>query len=277
MPILPTNHLKELDWSLTPDNVICGSDEVHLWRIGTSQTEQLTDRHWQSLSDNEQLRASNFVHDQDRQMFVMAHVALRELLGCYVRTPPDSVQLVSDDHGKPYLLHKGENKTVQFSLSHSGDWVLIAIAAGQVGIDVQRQREVENLPRMIRRICTSAEHQRWQQLLPEQKLPEFFCLWTSKEAVLKGAGCGLRVNPNSFEVLRSDPCEWSAALLTWKSKTTTWHVRQFAVDENHTAALAALRNDVQVRSGEWKLSRAGAIHFDAGRNWIRRLSRVSTP
>lgn len=95
---------------------------------------------------------------------------------------------------KPYLIHRPD---VHFSLSHSGSWVVCAVSADPVGVDVEFPR------------CTLDIGQRFFQ--PEElegldQLPYLQCrdqlnrLWTAKEAFVKALGGGLTIPLNSFTV-----------------------------------------------------------------------------
>ena len=95
------------------------------------------------LSLEEHKRAASFAFRSDRRRYTAAHVMLRRVLSGYVDIPPSSLIFRREPCprcGKPtgrqalpfgYGLH--------FSLAHSGDAVVIAVAGQQVGVDVEQQ------------------------------------------------------------------------------------------------------------------------------------------
>ena len=95
------------------------------------------------LSLDEHKRAASFAFRSDRRRYTAAHVMLRRVLSGYVDIPPSSLIFRREPCprcGKPtgrpalpfgYGLH--------FSLAHSGDAVVIAVAGQQVGVDVEQQ------------------------------------------------------------------------------------------------------------------------------------------
>lgn len=87
-----------------------------------------------------------------------------------------------------------------FSLSHSGEMVVLAVHESPVGIDTEDIRRPW-LPAVAQRVFTR-EEQAWLQERPEA----FFYLWTRKEAVLKACGRGFSLSPQSFSVLPDSPC-----------------------------------------------------------------------
>ena len=100
-------------------------------------------------------------------------------------------QLQKGEYGKPYLV----DSAVQFNLSHSGTFVVIACGEGSVGIDIETCTE-KNLT-AAPRVYTPAELA-WMQAEP---LPRFETLWTVKESVMKALGKGFQLEPCSFDVM----------------------------------------------------------------------------
>ena len=84
---------------------------------------------------------------------------------------------------------------MQFNLSHSGDYAILATGEGALGADIEKCSE-KNLP-VARKVFTPAE-QAWLQTSPVERFEQ---LWTLKESVMKALGMGLQLDPASFEVL----------------------------------------------------------------------------
>ncbi len=95
----------------------------------------------------------------------------------------NAVVTAVDPHGKPYL---PQHPTLHFSLSHSGDWAVCALADSPVGVDVEQWRTLD-VNRLAKRHFSPAE-QAWMN---ERGGQAFFTLWTAKESLLKMRGCGL--------------------------------------------------------------------------------------
>lgn len=86
--------------------------------------------------------------------------------------------------GKPYF---PDHPAIQFSLSHSGNYVLIAIGTRPLGVDIECIRpRAEKLPQYA---LTAAEF----EIFLEQggDWAAFYHLWTKKEAFVKYTGEGL--------------------------------------------------------------------------------------
>lgn len=86
---------------------------------------------------------------------------------------------------------------VCFNLSHSGDWVILAVDDTDVGCDVEQIRQVDAL-RMGKYVFCDRE----RALLAgaSDRLGCFFALWTKKEALLKCMGKGFHREAKSVDV-----------------------------------------------------------------------------
>jgi 4'-phosphopantetheinyl transferase len=265
---------------------------AHLLRIDIATWKQPSDKHWSVLSESERSRANRFVRVRDRNQFVLAHAALRQIVGSYHNIQPGSIQFTLGNYGKPHLDCPGRPRRVQpmaakkppsstrlevpypspsndspgppaglsdtwewppleFSLTHSGDWALVAMATRPVGADAEQVRQVDSLDTMIDRICTSQERQYLCQMVGEEQLVQFFRLWTAKEAVLKGAGLGLQIEPSQVEIPASGDGQWIRVPFTAGDQHNEWHLQRLAVDETHTAAIAITEGAVELRMGTW--------------------------
>lgn len=103
--------------------------------------------------------------------------------------------------GKPYLKEYPE---IHFNMSHSGDWIVIAIGDVPVGIDVEQLQKPKECIRIAERYFHPKEYEDMCKL-QEADLPRTFGIyWTMKEAYLKYTGSGLFVPLNTFQVLTEE-------------------------------------------------------------------------
>ncbi len=93
--------------------------------------------------------------------------------------------------GKPYL-----PGGAFFNLSHSGNYAVLAVSPCEVGVDVE---QVAPYSQAVAEKCFTAPEREW---LSRQSCGQaFFKLWTGKESVMKATGLGLRLPPESFNIL----------------------------------------------------------------------------
>ena len=90
-------------------------------------------------------------------------------------------------HGKPYIA--GE-KSIHFSLSHSGEYVLLAVSDREVGADIQQIKDVR-FDTLAKHFMTEEEYGQWNREPEEARKELFYQIWAGKEAYLKLTGEGM--------------------------------------------------------------------------------------
>ena len=91
------------------------------------------------------------------------------------------------------------DRALFFNSSNSGGLCVFAFSRdGEVGIDIEKKRQVSNLEDLISRNFTSSEIQ-FIKKDPEDVLDRFFRFWTIKEGYLKAIGEGMRLTPENLE------------------------------------------------------------------------------
>lgn len=97
----------------------------------------------------------------------------------------DCPEILRDEMGKPYFK---EDCGLQFNISHSGEYLAIAVSDQPVGIDIQKKKEIRE--GMYRKVVMPEE----KVLITEhEKQKDFLRLWTLKESFTKAEGKGLRI------------------------------------------------------------------------------------
>ena len=161
---------------------------------------------------------------------LVGHVALRLVLGELTGSAPERLRFErrcghcgDSGHGKPHLADRPD---LDFSLSHSGELVLIAVARGhRVGADVERVRLRTDVLAIARGSLSERERRTIEAGRTDAARREaFFRCWTRKEAYLKGLGAGLAGG------LETDP-----------DLAPGWQVCSLAVGSGYAAAVAADR------------------------------------
>jgi 4'-phosphopantetheinyl transferase len=159
-----------------------------------------------TLDDHEQRAAAARATALVRRRYVVAHGALREVLGAALGRDPAAIRFdrrcrhCGDPlHGKPAVV----DADCSFSLSHSGPLAVVAIATGgaEVGVDVEMRRDRRHLDRLAARVFTAEPLAEWRALPSGARLDAFLRAWTIKEAFGKATGLGL-VRPPAEPVPR---------------------------------------------------------------------------
>ncbi len=131
-------------------------------------------------------RIARLQSPQKRAQCAAAGLLLTHLFG-HGGQPP---ALTHGSRGKPYLA----DSRAFFNLSHSGDWVVCAVADNEVGVDAQTACPYNE--KIAARHFTPAENN-WLADDPDGR---FARLWAAKEAFGKFTGFGLVLPPSSYTV-----------------------------------------------------------------------------
>ncbi len=141
------------------------------------------------VSRREKLMRYRF--DSDRRLSLGAGVLLYQELE---KRGLSGAEITADEHGKPAL---PAECGLHFSLSHSGVLAVCAVSDKNVGIDVEIHRPGSE--KLLRRIGTEYENERFLSFADSEKMKVFFRLWTMKEAFLKYEGVGLGLDMRHLE------------------------------------------------------------------------------
>ena len=95
-------------------------------------------------------------------------------------------EMVMGPHGRPAFR---DPLLPGFSISHSGDWLWLALGEPSLGLDVEQHRPRRNLDKLMAHVLSPLELA-WVSS-QDDELGAFYRLWTLREAVLKASGRGL--------------------------------------------------------------------------------------
>jgi 4'-phosphopantetheinyl transferase len=174
---------------------------VEVWATALDRAPAALERLARHLTGDETARAGRFVFERDRHRFVVARGVLRELLGACLGRPPGEIRFVYGAAGKPALTPPGDAGGLEFTVSHSGELALYAVARHRaVGVDVERVRALDDLEALAARSFSPAERRALMTLPAAQRPEGFFACWTRKEAFIKALGQGLSHPLDAFTV-----------------------------------------------------------------------------
>ena len=152
--------------------------QIHLHQLSDLTCDQLSDRKTQIA---ERKREVAFLRNQ--------------LLSQSFELPVSDQQVVRTNFGKPYL-----NDYPDFSFNHSHSQNFYALATSKqvqnLGIDIEELNRKVRFEALAQHAFHPEELKYWKMLAYD---PEYwFKVWTTKEAVLKASGLGIRINLNEL-------------------------------------------------------------------------------
>ena len=141
-------------------------DEIKLYIIsldvGFSSKRHLL----KALNENQKEKALRYKNDKDQ---------MRSLLSSYLKNLLSKEEIQYKDKGKPYF-----KNGPFFNISHSGKYVVLAVANKEVGVDIE-----ENVTKdmsLLLKIFNEAE----AKVIKEHS--DFYYLWCAKESLIKCMG-----------------------------------------------------------------------------------------
>jgi 4'-phosphopantetheinyl transferase len=209
---------------------------IHVWRVALINTR--LDEYICWLASDEIARAANYIRDVDRTRFIRRRVSLRQLLGAYTNAPPEEVRFIPTEHGRPKL---PDADGTRFSVSHSGDWAIIAVArSAAIGVDVEQICPIGDCEQLSYAFFGPLERQSLARIPEGRRFRAFFDCWVRKEAYLKMTGRGL-----SKELLSVDLQFLGdrIAVIDGREQRMLHFISEAAPASNYAAAIVAERTD----------------------------------
>lgn len=160
------------------------------------------------LSDQERARVARFASRDPARRWAAGRAGLRQVLAGALQADPSELVIAPGPSGKPRLA----GSQLKFNKSDSGELAAVALCdSREVGLDIERHRDVKRAGRIARRFFSVAEQQQLAALPVGLRHRAFFDCWTLKEAVLKCDGGGLGAIPMASYSAPLDP-EWNGTI-----------------------------------------------------------------
>ena len=232
--------------------------DIHVWTVRLVDDPRETAGLMSLLDQEERARAAQFSFERDRLRFIQAHGVVRQILSDYCDVDAARLTFARNHHGKPLLVPQANGSELQFSVSHSGDFCLLAVGLDHaIGIDVEKVRDLPPAMDIAQSCFTPAESRALAALQGTARRDAFLLLWTHKEAMVKGLGVGLAANLGCLEFAFDAGGSWR--LVAWcgdQSVVQRWSIRRLHAAPDCVAAVASVRPIRSLTLGNW--NRTGA-------------------
>jgi len=202
--------------------------DIHIFRLAVSEHLSKLSVYKKILSSEELLRSSRFYKAEDRERYIICRGALKQLLGQYLQTLPERIEIILDKNKKPVLKDRLQ---LHFNVSHSRGSIALAFSDNNIGIDVEYIDNNFDYKPIAKACFAMAEMDCLRESCNAAE--EFFKLWTRKEAFLKANGKGLNDDMNQLNCL-GELHEKQIAAPGYES----YRIDSFKIEENYIAAVA---------------------------------------
>ena len=191
-------------------------------KIGNIVDPQIHPEIMDGLSDARKEKILRYKMEHSRKQGLAAGLLLKYVLGSRGLSMED---ISYGQNGKPQI------QELYFNLSHSKDIVICAVSDKNVGCDVEAIATVKE--GIAERFFTENENNYLKSFKAEEKVSEFFRLWTIKESYMKLTGEGMSLPLQDFDVNMSNPVK-----IYRNSELCPCHVKEYEAEEYKIAVCA---------------------------------------
>lgn len=204
-------------------------DRVTVFRLKTTDDARILTRWEALLTPAEQQRATKFRQRADQHRFTFGRALVRLIISQITNQTPQHVAIEQGYAGKPFL---PDLPSFHFSVSHTGEWVLLAVGTVPVGVDVEFINRRFLFDDLIPTVLTATE----QHAMDDSHDPHlfFYECWTRKEAFVKATGKGMTDDFVNIPALEATHHVDSQLI----GEHGIWTVQPFFVTDAYPAALA---------------------------------------
>lgn len=199
------------------------------------------ERYHQSLSDEERSRAARFASRQLMERFIVAHGALRVVLGRLLGINPAIVEFSKRGNDKPCLSSTRHGDRWKFNMAHSHDRALIGVSGIEIGVDLEKLRPLADVEALAPIVLTDSERHLLDRLTGDARTGAFYRYWIAKEACMKQTGDGLLLDPKRIQV------SWAETAHSAVCGDVTWNIGEFSLEPGYGMAFAVCEPDVRYR------------------------------
>jgi 4'-phosphopantetheinyl transferase len=199
------------------------------------------------LSDLEHARALTFARPDLRLRYQRIRAQVRRVLAEFSGVPASALTFGQSSQGKPFLT----NLPISFNISHSGDYLAIAIAQQhELGVDLEQMVVKRSRDAIAQRYFHPHEVAFLQTLEPAQRELAFYRLWTLKEAFLKARGTGIAAGLERAVFVFDDLQIHSQFAPELHENPNEWRFWQWQLGGQFALALACRAPDVSLLTVE---------------------------
>jgi 4'-phosphopantetheinyl transferase len=243
-------------WLIPPADLDLQPHQVDIWRAFLAFSDDSLDLLEMTLSVDENQRAARFHFQEDKDRFIAAHGCLRDILMQYLHCEPGQLSFSAGPYGKPCLSKNSFDPGLEFNLTHSGNYALVAVTwQRKVGVDLECIRQGISTERIAGHYFSQREVSELMALPSKQREVAFFKCWTRKEAYMKAIGLGLSLPLDSFDV-SLNPAEPAILRATRPDpqEVARWSLLSLEVDSGFASAVAVEGQGLEFRLWDWKMN-----------------------
>jgi len=200
-----------------------------------------------SLSEDECERAQRLKIEEKKQQFVITRGVLRKFLSNCLNTMPEEINIFYGEHNKPYLKQQCNNQTIEFNISHSGNYALIALTLeNKVGIDIEKVNYEIDYQSLSKRFFSEKEKEELLILDRDKQLDAFYRAWVRKESFIKATGKGIAFGLDQFSVALNKNIKNRIEIISSDLINEQWYCYDLMNVDNYKTALTTCSKETDI-------------------------------
>lgn len=230
-------------YQLLEKNIDLSSEQIHVFLL---RLDLFDDNDFLPyLSGDERERAERLKIEEKKKQFVITRGALRKILSNCLDV--EEIKFSYGQHKKPYIEEQYNNKSVEFNISHSGDYALIAITLNnKIGVDIEKINQEADFESLSNRFFSEKEKQELLHLNKDEQLDAFFRAWVRKESFIKATGEGIAFGLDKFSVSLSKNKKNRIDIVSSDSINEQWYNYDLNSLEHYKTAIASCNDEVDI-------------------------------
>ncbi|MBR0043677.1 MAG: 4'-phosphopantetheinyl transferase superfamily protein [Synergistaceae bacterium] len=177
--------------------------EIYIVNIA-SKLDKPVDKYLKFFTPERQARIMRYKFNADRNRTLWAELLARKIISRKLNINFNKIIISRDESGRPFINNINNNK-LNFSISHSGDYIAVSVGENLNGVDIEtRARDKLDL-NIAKRFFLQHEYNYLLNLNQDlQDLQtEFLKIWTLKESCLKCLNLNEWTQVDTFQLLNS--------------------------------------------------------------------------
>lgn len=207
--------------------------DIYKIQTNTYYDNKVIDSLMKLVSDGKRERIKTFMFQQDSLRSLLGDLLSRYAICKRTKYKNSQLKFGVNDYNKPVLIKPSE---LHFNISHSGNWVVCAVADELVGIDVEFIKNINF--EIAKRFFTKDEYSDLIKQNPTNQLKYFYLIWTLKESYIKADGRGLSLPLNSFCINIKN----NRISVITNNELSYCFFRRYDIDNFHISSVCSLEN-----------------------------------
>jgi len=204
--------------------------------------DNLSNKKWNSfmgvLSLDERKKIISFKQRLNAEISLVSRYLSRKIISLFVNVESNNLIFGANKYGRP-LLKYPLVKNLDFNISHSGNWIVLAISKdNRVGIDIEK---ISPINISIFENYFTKQDFKYLNGRKDHLLENFYKIWTLKESFIKLNGKGLSYPLRNFYFEFNNGSKISMKI---KNKKINRYFKMYHIDPGYQLSLCLAKNEL---------------------------------